>query len=79
MKVIQVSLAICLVASFVCGSLDDKQSKFEKLQESLRRAKLLCKSAAAQVDTLSRDEIIAAIDKAFDLKEQWTIDLSAYH
>ena len=28
---------------------------------------------------MSRDEIIAAIDKAIDLKEQWTIDLSAYH
>ncbi|KAK3765876.1 hypothetical protein RRG08_062422 [Elysia crispata] len=81
MKVVQVSLAICIIASYVCGQLqsDNTQSEYEKLQESLRRAKFYCESAAAQVDDSSRRELIAAIDKAFDLKEQWTIDLSAYN
>ena len=79
MKVVQVSFAICIIASCVCGQSDDTQSDYEKLQESLRRAKFYCESAAAQVDTSSRHELIAAIDKAFDLKEQWTIDFSAYN
>ena len=81
MKVVQVSLAICIIASYVWGQLqsDDTQSQFEKLQDSLRRAKFYCENAAAQVDTSSRDELFAAMDKAIDLKEQWTIDLSAFN
>ena len=72
-------MAICLVATFVCGSTDDKQAEFDKLQESLREAKNYYESSLAQLDTSSRDDIIGGIDKAFDLNKQWVIDLSAYN
>ncbi|KAK3777372.1 hypothetical protein RRG08_014117 [Elysia crispata] len=79
MKVVKVSLAICLVATFVCGLTDGKQAELAKLQESLREAKLYYEGALAKVDTLSRDEIITCIHKAFDLNYQLVIDLSVYN
>ena len=72
-------MAICLVATIVIVSADDKQAKFDKLQKSLREAKLYYENALAQLENSSRDEIIAGIDTAIDLNEQWVIDLSAYN
>ncbi|KAK3774726.1 hypothetical protein RRG08_062420 [Elysia crispata] len=79
MKVVQFSLAICLVAIFVCALTDDKQAELAKLQESWREARLYYEDLLAQLDTLSTDKIFAGIDKAIDLNKAWVIDRVAYN
>ena len=72
-------MAICLVASIVCGPIDDKQEEFGKVQKSLRDARLILEDTMAELDTMSRDDIIDSFNRVHDLEKEWVLNFQAHN